>query len=51
MLSDTTTPFTASLSNDLVGASEIKKQILELNDSYSFERIVIGEDDSKLLKS
>ena len=32
MLSDTTTPFTASLSNDLTGASEIKKHILELND-------------------
>lgn len=48
MLSDTTTPFTASLTNDLVGASEIKKQILELNDSYSFERIVIGMEATSL---
>ncbi|HEM3073682.1 TPA: IS110 family transposase [Streptococcus suis] len=48
MLSDTTTPFTASLPNDLVGASEIKKQILELNDSYSFERIVIGMEATSL---
>ncbi|MGO0038269.1 IS110 family transposase, partial [Streptococcus suis] len=48
MLSDTTTPFTASLPNDLIGASEIKKQILELNDSYSFERIVIGMEATSL---
>lgn len=48
MLSDTTTPFTASLPNDLVGASEIKKQILELNDTYSFERIVIGMEATSL---
>ena len=42
MLSDTTTPFVASLPNDLIGAQEIKKHILELNDTYSFEHIVIG---------
>lgn len=48
MLSDTTTPFTASLPNDLVGASEIKKHILELNDTYSFERIVIGMEATSL---
>ncbi|HEM3629794.1 TPA: IS110 family transposase [Streptococcus suis] len=48
MLSDTTTPFTASLPNDLVGAQEIKKQILELNDTYSFERIVIGMEATSL---
>ncbi|MGQ7662199.1 IS110 family transposase [Streptococcus suis] len=48
MLSDTTTPFTASLPNDLVGAQEIKNQILELNDSQSFERIVIGMEATSL---
>lgn len=48
MLSDTTTPFTASLPNDLTGAQEIKNQILELNDTYSFERIVIGMEATSL---
>lgn len=32
----------SSLPNDLIGTQEIKSQILELNDTYSFERIVIG---------
>lgn len=48
MLSDATRPFTASLTNDLVGASEIKKQVLELNDSHAFERIVIGMEATSL---
>lgn len=48
MLSDATTPFTASLTNDLVGASEIKKQVLKLNDSHAFERIVIGMEATSL---
>ena len=42
MLSDTTTPFTASLPNDLTGASEIKNNILELNETHAFERIVMA---------
>ena len=48
MLSDTTTPFVSSLPNDLIGAQEIKSQILELNDTYSFERIVIGMEATSL---
>ncbi len=48
MLSDTTTPFISSLPNDLMGAQEIKNQILELNDNYSFERIVIGMEATSL---
>ncbi|MEX2805721.1 IS110 family transposase, partial [Streptococcus sp. H31] len=48
MLSDATTPFKASLTNDLVGASKIKKQILELNEVYDFERIVIGMEATSL---
>ena len=48
MLSDTTAPFTASLPNDLIGAQEIKNQILKLNDTYSFERIVIGMEAPSL---
>ncbi|MCF1633401.1 IS110 family transposase [Streptococcus gallolyticus] len=48
MLNDTTTPFTASLPNDLTGAQEIKNQILEFNDTYSFERIVIGMEATSL---
>ncbi|MET3558941.1 transposase [Streptococcus rupicaprae] len=48
ILSDTSTPFTAALSNDLIGASEIKKYILELNDTHAFERIVIGMEATSL---
>lgn len=48
MLSDTTTPFTASLSNDLIGASEIKTQILKLNEHYKFKRIIIGMEATSL---
>lgn len=48
MLSDRTTPFTASLSNDLTGAQEIKNQILELNTIYQFKRIVIGMEATSL---
>lgn len=48
MLSDTTTPFVSSFPNNLIGAQEIKNQILELNDTYSFERIVIGMEATSL---
>ena len=48
MLSDTTTPFVASLPNDLIGAQEIKKHILELNNTHSFDRIVIGMEATSL---
>lgn len=48
MLNDTTTPFTASLSNDLSGASEIKNQILKLNEHYTFKRIIIGMEATSL---
>lgn len=48
MLSDSTTPFTASLSNDIVGASEIKKQVLQLNEIHHFERIVVGMEATSL---
>ena len=48
MLSDTTTPFVSSLPNDLIGAQEIKNQILELNNTYSFEHIVIGMEATSL---
>ncbi|MCT0017344.1 IS110 family transposase [Lactococcus lactis subsp. lactis] len=40
--------FSASLANDISGASEIKKQVLELNDRYDFERIVIGMEATSL---
>lgn len=48
MLSDTSTPVTASLSNDLSGATEIKNHILDLNHTYHFERIVIGMEATSL---
>ncbi|MCT0017782.1 IS110 family transposase [Lactococcus lactis subsp. lactis] len=48
MLSDTTTPFIASLSNDLQGASEIKQQVLQLNEIHRFECIVIGMEATSL---
>lgn len=48
MLNDTTTPFTASLSNDLSGASEIKNQLLKLNEHYTFKRIIIGMEATSL---
>lgn len=40
--------FSASLGNDIAGASEIKKQILELNEVYHFNRIVIGMEATSL---
>ncbi|CKH94575.1 transposase%2C IS116/IS110/IS902 family protein [Streptococcus pneumoniae] len=48
MLNDTSTPVTASLSNDLSGATEIKNHILDLNHTYHFERIVIGMEATSL---
>lgn len=36
MLSDTSTPVTASLSNDLSGATEIKNHILDLNHAFRY---------------
>lgn len=40
--------FSASLANDIVGASEIKKQILKINKTYHFNRIVIGLEATSL---
>lgn len=40
--------FSASLTNDIVGASEIKKKILELNEQYEFKRIVIGMEATSI---
>ncbi|MBG9368283.1 IS110 family transposase, partial [Streptococcus sp. NLN64] len=48
MLSDTSTPFSASLPNDLAGASEIKKTVIDLNEKHSFKRIVIGMEATSL---
>ncbi|CAM3129903.1 Transposase [Lactococcus hircilactis] len=48
MLSDNSVTFTKSLSNDLVGASEIKSQVLKLNEINHFERIVIGMEATNL---
>lgn len=48
MLSDTTIPFRASLTNDIVGASEIKNQVLQLNKIHQFKRIVIGMEATSL---
>lgn len=48
MLSDTTTPFTASLPNDLISTQEFKKQIFELNEIYSFQSIIIGMEATSL---
>lgn len=48
MLSDTSTPFCASLPNDLTGAAEIKKAVLDLNEKHSFKRIVIGMEATSL---
>ncbi|WP_050074241.1 IS110 family transposase, partial [Streptococcus pneumoniae] len=39
---------TASLSNDLSGATEIKNHILDLNHTYHFERIVIGMEATSI---
>lgn len=48
MLSDSTTPFKASLTNNLAGASQIKKKVLLLNEKYDFERIIIGMEATSL---
>ena len=48
MLSDTTTSFTASLSNNSEGVSKIKAQVLKLNEKHKFERIVIGMEATSL---
>lgn len=40
--------FYDSLANDLSSTSEIKKQILELNEQYVFNRIVIGMESTSL---
>ncbi len=48
MLSDNSVAFSKSLSNDLVGASEIKTQVLKLNEIHHFERIVIGMEATSL---
>lgn len=37
-----------SVPNDIVGASEIKNQILELNQHYQFNRIVVGMEATSL---
>jgi len=48
MLSDHSVVFTKSLSNDLIGASQIKQQVIELNEIHRFERIVIGMEATSL---
>lgn len=40
--------FSASLGNDLIGASEIKEQVLQLHHKFKFERIVIGMEATSL---
>jgi transposase len=40
--------FSASLGNDVLGASEIKEQVLGFNETYHFERIVIGMEATSL---
>ena len=48
ILSDNSVTFSKSLSNDLVGVSEIKSQVLKLNEIHRFERIVIGMEATSL---
>jgi Transposase. len=48
MLSDTATPFIASLPNSLDGASKIKQQVLQLNEIHHFERIIVGMEATSL---
>lgn len=43
--------FSASFANDLSGTSEFKKQVLELNERYVFNRIVIGMEVTSLYNS
>ncbi|MDN6225326.1 MAG: IS110 family transposase, partial [Lactococcus lactis] len=40
--------FSATFGNDIIGASEIKEQVLRFNDIYHFERIVIGMEVTSL---
>lgn len=40
--------FSATFGNDIIGASEIKEQVLRFNDIYHFERIVIGMEATSL---
>ncbi len=40
--------YAASLTNDMIGASEIKEQVLSLNEKYEFNRVVIGMEATSL---
>ncbi|TKL71980.1 IS110 family transposase, partial [Enterococcus faecium] len=40
--------FEVSLSNDLIGASEIKERILEYQETFGFYQIVIGMESSSV---
>ncbi|WP_229718041.1 IS110 family transposase, partial [Ligilactobacillus salitolerans] len=40
--------FRTNVSNDLNGASEIKRKILELNETYQFEQTVIGMESTSV---
>lgn len=40
--------FEGSLSNDLIGASEIKQKLLDYNETYGFKRIIIGMESTSV---
>lgn len=40
--------FEGSLSNDLIGASEIKQKLLEYDETYGFKRIIIGMESTSV---
>ena len=48
LTSEKTNLFKATVSNDLIGVSEIKKQILDFQSKYQFSKIVLGMEATSI---